>query len=310
MKLSLSLSQSSRRALFRRLLFQRMSMNLLFVLPALIIFTVFVIYPFLASFYYSLTSWDGLDPNLHFVGLANFQTLFGDSTILSDLKNTLLFAAGMMIIQNTISLVLAVLLDGMLRRFSFLRVLFLIPTMLSALAIGFTWDYIYSPLFGALNLFLGHIGLSALAQDWLGNPKLALGSILATSVWQWVGFSTIIFLAGLQTIPLEFYEAAQIDGAKSWQKFRHITFPLIAQSFTINVVLTLIGSMKVFDLIFVMTAGGPGGTTESLVLRIYKEAFKLNNFGYATAIGIVTALVILAISAGSLLALRKREVEY
>jgi ABC-type sugar transport system permease subunit len=310
MRLSISTTQAYRRTIFRRIPLRRFGVNITFLLPALLIFTAFVIYPFLTSFYYSLTTWDGLDPALQFVGLANFQTLLRDSTILNDLKNTLIFAAGMMIVQNTISLVLAILLDGMLRRFAFLRVLFLIPTMLSSLAIGYAWDYIYSPIFGAINVFLRHIGLSSWAQDWLGNPRLALSSIIVTSVWQWVGFSLIIFLAGLQTIPLELYEAATIDGAKSWQRFRHIIFPLIAPSFTINVVLTLIGSMKIFDLIFVMTAGGPGGTTESLVLRVYKEAFTLNHFGYATAIGIVTSLIILAISAGSLLALRKREVEY
>src|SRR5579884_4210792 len=143
MRLSISTTQGMRLKVIRSipLRLRRLGVNMTFLLPALVIFTAFVIYPLLASFYYSLTTWDGLDPALQFVGLANFQTLLSDSTILNDLKNTLIFAISMMIVQNTISLVLAILLDGILRRFAFLRVLFLIPTMLSSLAIGYTWDY-------------------------------------------------------------------------------------------------------------------------------------------------------------------------
>ncbi|GAC1464701.1 MAG: hypothetical protein NVS2B12_05220 [Ktedonobacteraceae bacterium] len=172
-----------------------------------------------------------------------------------------------------------------------------------------TWSYLYNPLFGFINIALEKVGLGAWAQDWLGNTHLALPSIIATNTWQWVGYSMIIFLAGLQAVPAELYEAANIDGARSWQRFRHVTFPLIAPAFTVNILLTLIGSLKIFDLIFVMTGGGPAGASESLALRLYKEAFTLNHFGYATAIGIVMSLVILAITILSLLGLRKREVE-
>lgn len=282
----------------------------LFLLPALIIFTAFVIYPILGSLYYSLTNWDGLDPNLHFVGLANFQQLLSDSSVFTDLRNTLIFAGGVMILQNGIALLLAIILDGFLRRLPFLRVLFLIPAMLSPLAIGYIWSYIYNPLFGFLNAFLSKIGLAGWQQDWLGNTHLTLSSLIVTNSWEWMGFSMVIFLAGLQAVPTELYEAANIDGTSGWQRFRHITFPLIAPSVTINVVLTLIGSMKVFDLIFVMTNGGPGDASESLALRIYKEAFTLNHFGYATAVGIVMSLLILGLSVVNLRLLRKREVEF
>ncbi len=281
----------------------------LFLLPALVIFTAFVIYPLLGSLYYSLTSWDGLDPNLQFVGLANFQQLLSDPTVFIDLRNTLVFAGGVMVLQNGLALLLAIILDGLLRRLTFLRVLFLIPAMLSSLAIGYIWSYIYNPLFGFLNAFLGRIGLSAWQQDWLGNPHLALSSLIVTNSWQFMGFGMVIFLAGLQAVPTELYEAANIDGTSGWQRFWRITFPLIAPAVTINVILTLIGSMKVFDLIFVMTNGGPGDASESLALRIYKEAFTLNHFGYATAVGIVMSLLILALSVLNLRLLRKREVE-
>jgi raffinose/stachyose/melibiose transport system permease protein len=281
----------------------------LFLLPALVIFTAFVIYPILGSLYYSLTDWDGLAPSLHFVGLANFQQLLSDPTVVINVRNTLVFAAGVMVLQNGIALVLAVILDGFLRRLTFLRVLFLIPAMFSALAIGYTWSYIYSPVLGFLDTFLSKIGLAGWQQDWLGNPHLTLASLVFTNSWEFMGLSMVIFLAGLQAVPAELYEAANIDGTSGWQRFRHITFPLIAPAVTINVVLTMIGSMKTFDLIFVMTNGGPGNASETLALRIYNEAFNLNHFGYATAVGIVMSLFILGLSVLNLRLLRKREVE-
>lgn len=281
----------------------------LFLLPALVIFTAFVIYPILGSLYYSLTDWDGLAPDLHFVGLANFQQLLSDPTVLTDLKNTLIFAAGVMVLQNGLALLFAVILDGLLRRLTFLRVLFLIPAMLSALAIGYIWSYLYAPQFGFLNAFLSSIGLSSWQQDWLGNAHLTLFSLIFTNSWEFMGFGMVIFLAGLQAVPGELYEAANIDGTSDGQRFRHITLPLIAPSVTVNVVLTMIGSLKVFDLILVMTNGGPGDASESLALRLYKEAFTQNHFGYGTAVGIVMSVLILGLSVFNLRLLRKREVE-
>jgi raffinose/stachyose/melibiose transport system permease protein len=289
---------------------RKLRVTSLFLLPALVIFTAFVIYPILASLYYSLTDWDGLAPSLHFVGLANFQQLLSDPTVFINVRNTLVFAVGVMVVQNGIALLLAVILDGFLHRLTFLRVLFLIPAMFSALAIGYTWSYIYSPVFGFLDTLLSRIGLSAWQQDWLGNPHLTLASLIFTNSWEFMGLSMVIFLAGLQAVPAELYEAANIDGTSGWQRFRYITFPLIAPAVTINVVLTLIGSMKTFDLIFVMTNGGPGNASETLALRIYNEAFNLNHFGYATAVGIVMSLFILGLSVLNLRLLRKREVEF
>jgi raffinose/stachyose/melibiose transport system permease protein len=293
----------------RKSRFRQLRVQGLFLLPALVIFTAFVIYPILGSLYYSLTDWDGLAPDLHFVGLANFQQLFGDPTVLTDLKNTLIFAAGVMVLQNGLALLLTIILDGFLRRLTFLRVLFLIPAMLSALAIGYIWSYIYTPEFGFFNAFLSRISLSSWQQDWLGNAHLTLTSLIFTNSWEFMGFGMVIFLAGLQAVPAELYEAANIDGTSGWQRFWGITFPLIAPSVTVNVILTMIGSLKVFDLILVMTNGGPGDASESLALRLYKEAFTQNHFGYGTAIGIVMSVLILSLSVLNLRFLRKREVE-
>lgn len=289
--------------------FRQFRVQGLFLLPALVIFTAFVIYPILASLYYSLTDWDGLAPDLHFVGFANFQQLFSDPSVLTDLKNTLIFAASVMVLQNGLALLFAIILDGLLRRLTFLRVLFLIPAMLSALAVGYIWSYIYTPEFGFLNSFLGRIGLSSWQQDWLGNSHLVLTSLIFTNSWEFMGFGMVIFLAGLQAVPPELYEAANIDGTSGWQRFWHVTFPLIAPAVTVNIILTMIGSMKVFDLIFVMTNGGPGDASESLAIRLYKEAFTLNHFGYGTSVGIVMSVLILALSVLNLRFLRKREVE-
>ena len=294
----------------RKARLRRFGVHSVFLLPALVIFTAFVIYPLVGSLYYSLTDWDGLSPDLHFVGLANFQQLLSDPSVLIDMRNTLVFAAGVMLLQNGLALLLALILDGFLRRLAFLRVLFLIPAMFSALAIGYTWSYIYSPVFGFLNTFLEKVGLVGWQQDWLGNAHLTLGSLIFTNSWEFMGFSMVIFLAGLQAVPAELYEAASIDGTSPWQRFWQITFPLIAPAVTINVVLTMIGSLKTFDLIFVMTNGGPGNASESLALRIYNEAFNLNHFGYATAVGIVMTLFILILSVLNLRFLRKREVEF
>ncbi|HEU5375951.1 MAG TPA: sugar ABC transporter permease [Ktedonobacteraceae bacterium] len=293
----------------RKARLRRFRGQLLFLLPALTIFTAFVIYPLLGSLYYSLTDWDGLSPDLHFVGLANFQQILSDPSVLIDVRNTLVFAAGVMVLQNGIALLLAIILDGFLRRLTFLRVLFLIPAMFSALAIGYTWSYIYSPVFGFLDTLLSTFGLPGWQQDWLGNSHLTLASLILTNSWEFMGLSMVIFLAGLQAVPAELYEAANIDGTSGWQRFRHITFPLLAPAVTINIVLTMIGSMKTFDLIFVMTNGGPGNASETLALRIYNEAFNLNHFGYATAVGIVMSLLILGLSVINLRFLRKREVE-
>jgi len=283
--------------------------DVVFLLPALTTFTLFFVYPVLSSFYYSLTDWNGLDPNTHFIGGANFVKLLSDRAVWEAFRNTLVFALLVTVFQNLLGLLLALGLDGSLRFLHALRVLFLVPTLLSALAIGYIWNFLYDPNFGFINSLLSAIGLDSLAQDWLGNPHLALFSLIATHTWQWVGISMIIYLAGLQAVPTELHEAASIDGANTWQRFSRITFPLIAPSFTVNVVLTMIGTLKVFDIVFVMTKGGPGGATETLATMLYRTAFNLNNMGYGTAIAIVMFLFILVLSIVQLRMLRKRELE-
>lgn len=288
---------------------KRPGTQLLFMLPAFALFTLFLMIPMAGSFYFSLTNWDGLNPQLHYVGLQNYKTLIHDSEVWIALKNTFVFAALVTVLQNVLSLMLAMCLDraGWLVRI--MRVVYLVPAMLSALAIGYIWSYLMNPVLGIINTQLEAIGLGSWTQDWLGDPKLSMYSVVFTNIWQWTGLSIIIYLAGLQAIPHDLYEAGDIDGAKRWQRFRHITFPLIAPAFTVNILISIIGSFKVFDLIYVMTKGGPGTATESLAVLLYKKAFNFNEMGYGTAIAIVMFIVILAISAVQLRILRRREIE-
>lgn len=282
--------------------------DLLFLLPALFVFIVFFVYPVLSSFYYSLTDWNGISPAANYVGLDNFIRIFTDRDVSRALIVTITFSLTVTVVQNGLGLLLALALDGPARTSAILRVLFLIPTMISALAVGNIWNYLYDPNFGAINGALSQIGLQRLTQDWLGNPRIALFSVIAAHVWQWVGMSMIIYLAGLQGISSDVQEAATIDGVNAWQRFTNITFPLIAPSFTINVVLAMIGTFKVFDIVFVMTGGGPGGATDTLSTLLYSEAFKSSQFGYGTAIGVLMFIFILALSVIQIRILVGREV--
>jgi len=278
-----------------------------FILPAALIFTVFVAYPVLSSFYFSLTDWNGIEPTFKFIGLANFTRLFGDKDVWLALRNTMTYAVLVTIIQNVLALCLALAVNQ--RMFQRLRVLFLVPALLSTVAIGNIWNYLYEPNVGAINTILSILHLSWLAQNWLGDPNIALYCLVITNVWQWVGVSMIIYLAGLQSVPVQLEEAASIDGANTWQRFRNITVPLLAPSFTVNIVLSMIGAIKVFDIIYIMTKGGPARSTESLTTLIFDRAFNFYEFGYGTAIGIMLFLMILILSLLQLHVLLKREVK-
>lgn len=278
----------------------------LFVLPALTIFAIFFIYPVASSFYISLTKWNGLSPELKFVGLDNFSKIWGDKHFWQALGNTFRYALFATTIQNVLGMILALAATN--KVFRGFRVLFLIPPLLSSIAMGSIWKYMFAPN-GALNQILSGIGLEAGTQSWLGNPDIALYSLVATTIWRWVGLSMIIYLAGLQSIPELIQEAASIDGVNVWQRFRHITFPLIAPAFTINIVLSMIGSLKEFDLIYIMTQGGPGRATESITSFIFRQAFDFNKFGYGTAVAVVMFIIILVLSLVQLNYLTGREVQ-
>lgn len=279
-----------------------------FILPALLIFSIFFLLPVLSSFYYSLTNWNGLSPDAQWVGLDNFTRLLDDREVWKALLTTITFAITVTVVQNVLGLLLALALDGRAFMLRVLRVVFLIPALLSPLAVGNIWNYIYEPNIGVLNTALTTLGLGSMTHDWLGDPKLALASTIIAHIWQWVGISMIIYMAGLQNISGEVQEAATIDGVNARTRFWGITFPLLAPSVTINVVLAMIGTIKVFDIIYVMTRGGPGGATDTLSTLIYQKAFNFNQFGYGTTIAVVMFFFILLLSIVQLRVLQRREV--
>ncbi|WP_168735772.1 carbohydrate ABC transporter permease [Cohnella fermenti] len=280
-----------------------------FAIPALLFYCVFFIYPSLQSFYFSMTDWNGMDPHYRFTGLDNFLGLWNDGRFGAAFRNTIRYAVGLTIGQIVFGLLLAVLVNRGRRADNWFRTVFFSPQVISMIAIGYIWSYILDPINGSLNYLLDWLGLSSLQQDWLGSFKLAIWSVTGVSVWQGAGWCMVIFLANLQSVPQEYIEAASMDGATGLQRFRHVILPLLAPAFTITIVTGMIAGLKMFDLVMVMTKGGPGFATESISSIIYNTAFLDNRFGEATAMGIVMFLIILVITAIQLWALNRRGVE-
>lgn len=280
-----------------------------FVVPALAVYAVVVLYPSIAGAVFAFTDWSGLGGQRSFVGLENFRTLVDDERAIGSLRNTLLLTLAIVVVQNGIGLLLALGVHTHIKSRGVLRAVFFAPVIVSPVMIAFLWKYLYNPAPDAgLNAVLGAIGLGALRQDWLGDPSLALWSVAGMVIWQYAGFSMVVFLAGLESIPRELREAAMIDGAGAAQRLRHVTLPLLAPAITVNVILSTIGGLKLFDQVFAATNGGPGYATETLSTIIYKQAFVFGKFGYSTAVALVLALFVAAVSMAQLRYLRAREV--
>ncbi|MGG6313189.1 carbohydrate ABC transporter permease [Paenibacillus macerans] len=285
------------------------SYALFFILPSFILYTLFVIVPTLGSVYYSFTSWDGISADVRFIGLANFVEIWNSPRVHNALKNTLILTISLVILENLLAILLAVLVDKVRWLSKIFRSIFYFPTLLSGIVMGFVWAMMLNYNFGVVNQLLNKIGPGAFAVDWLGDPRYAMLAILISTVWKGAGYYMIIYLAGLQGIPQELNEAAGIDGANGWQQFRHITFPLLAGSVTVCMVLSMISALKIFDQIAVMTDGGPGFETETLTYLIYKVGFGELRQGFGTALAMVLFFIILIITVFQVKVLQKREVE-
>jgi raffinose/stachyose/melibiose transport system permease protein len=279
-----------------------------FAAPALAVYALVVLYPAIAGVVYAFTDWNGLGER-NFIGLDNFSRLFGDEAARGSLVNTLLLTVAIVFVQNGIGLLLALGVHTKIKSRSLLRVVFFAPAVVSPVMVAFLWKYIYNPAPDAgVNGILGAFGLDGLRQDWLGDPELALWSVAGMVIWQFAGYSMVIFLAGLEGVPAELHEAAMIDGAGRFQRFRHVTWPLLAPAVTINLMLSTIGGLKLFDQVYAATNGGPGYASETLSTVLYKQAFVYGNFGYSTAIALVLALFVAAVSMVQVYYLRGREV--
>ncbi len=272
--------------------------NYVFVLPAVTIFTIFYVLPFLMVFRLGFYEWDGIVPfkDAVFVGLANFKEIFVDNIWWSSMLNAGYITLIALIFQNALAFLLAWACDREIRAKNFYRVIFFIPPVLSEVVVGLVWQWILDGNYGLLNHWLVHLGLPNLARNWLSDPQTALTAVAIVHCWKGFGWGFLIFLAGLQTIPRELYEAARVDGANAWQSFKGVTIPLMIPVAVLVAILTVLGTMQAFVLIIAMTGGGPAYHTQVPVLRILAAMRGSSRFGYACAQGISFGVILVAIS--------------
>lgn len=283
----------------------------LFLIPGALLYFTFFILPTLGAFFYSITDWDGANQNFNFVGLANYIDLItNDIIFMKSLGNNLKFLLAVVIFQTIFSLIFALILIKNTKTNIFFRALFFFPTILSSVSVAFIWSFIYAPSIGILNPFLETVGLGGITQSWLGNPDIAIFSLAFVQIWFHTGQVMIIFIAGLQNVPKELYEAATVDGAGKWQRFSKITWPLIAPSTTMVVGYTIIQSFKAFDLVYAMTGGGPAFSTEILVTFIYNSAFSHYQFGYASAASVILMIIVAGITMIQFRLINRNKVEH
>ena len=276
------------------------------VIPFVLYVGLFII-PSAMGLVLSFTDWNAMNDEIHFIGLSHFKDIFTDQRYIKVIINTLIFAAVTTVFKNLIGFTMALALNKGFKTRNFLRTIFFFPVMLCPLIIGLVFKSIYNSQYGVINEALRAIGLDALAKDWLGSTATALIAVMAVEVWRLVGQNMVIYIAGLQAISEDYLEAADIDGASRWQKLRYVIIPEMIPSITINLVLNLIAGLKVFDLVFVLTNGGPARATEVLNTLVYKE-YSSGRYGFSTALGLIM-FVFTCIVAFSVLKAMTREEE-
>lgn len=267
-----------------------------FIFPALFIYIAFQIIPLIGAFAFSLGDWNGMAASpIKFVGFNNFKDLLRDKHFLLSLKNMTKMVFFSVLFHTPIALLLAVAINTKCKGHRLFKAIFFVPTIFPLTAVGLMWYFIFMPN-GALNLFLKYVNLNNFAIPWLIDKSTAMNTVIFVNIWAGLGFYMVILLAGLTTIPEELYEAAEIDGASEIQKFFLITIPILKPILGICIVMDIIGSIKVFDLIFVMTEGGPNGLTNMPTTLLYYESFRYDNFGKGSAIGVVILILTLVLT--------------
>ena len=268
-----------------------------FALGALLLYGVFTLVPSILGVGYAFTDWNSYTTELNWVGLDNFATILSSgSNYLRVIGNTIMFTVATVILKTIIALALAVLLtEGVRRASSFYRVLIYLPAVLPILVVSLIFRSILNPADGLLNETLRAVGLEAFALKWLTDVSLAMWSVIAVDVWRGVGYIMVILIAGLLAIPRDYYEAASIDGASGWSKFRHITLPLLTPVLAVVTVLNLLYGLKVFDIVFVLTRGGPGRATDTVYTMVFED-FSKGRWGIATALSTLLLVVMVALS--------------
>lgn len=273
-----------------------LAQGLLLLAPALLVYGVFALYPMLDVIKLSFMQWNGLTPDMKFVGLDNYRQIFTTDTVFwVALKNTVIWTLLSIVVPPLIGFGLALGLNQPILGRVPLRAIYYLPVIIAPIAVATIWRWMYDPYFGLFNQILGGLGLQRLILDWLGDRKVALFSIFIASIWQTVGFSMVLFLAGLQGVSRTLIEAARIDGAGRFGVFRFVTMPALRSTIAIVIILSLINSLKAFDIVYGMTGGGPAQSTQMLAMWSYTQAMQLGNFGNGSAISVVLLIVTIAI---------------
>lgn len=281
---------------------------ILFVLPAFIFYLVFLFIPTIGAGVYSFTDWNGLNPTYNFVGFSNYIEAFrDDAAFRHSFWFTLRYTIFIFVIQNVVALFLALIIESRVKSKGFFRTIFFMPNMISLIISSLMFSFIFTNVFPEL---AQHAIFSVLDQSWIGDPKVSFYSILIVSLWQGIGYMMVIYMAALQGVPKQLKEASMIDGANVFQRLIHVVVPMIMHAITICSFLTLNGAFKVFDVVYALTQGGPGTSTQVMALNIYEEAFSNNfRFGYANAKAMILFLVILVITLIQVRILKRKEVE-
>ena len=277
----------------------------LLALPGLVALLAFHFVPVGYGAYSAFTDWNGVS-HASWVGLRNFREIANDVSARDALFHTLELAGCFVVATNAIGLALALGLNRAVKTRHLLRSLFFAPVAVSPIAIGFLWSWIFDPA-GALNRMLGDVGLSSLERGWTGDPSTALWSILVVMVWQFSGLAMVLYLAGLQGISEDIYDAMVVDGASPWFRFRKVVLPLLAPAVTVSATITLIIGMRVFDQIVALTGGGPALATETLAYQVWDQTFEASRFGYGAALALILTALVMTIALTQLVVLRRNE---
>ncbi|TBY56016.1 sugar ABC transporter permease [Rhizobium leguminosarum bv. viciae] len=269
---------------------------LILLVPALAIYAVFALYPMFNVVILSFQKWNGLDPNRQFVGVANYSAIFTrDPVFWVAFRNTVIWTMMSLIFPPMVGLLLALSLNQKIFGRNGLRAIFYLPVIIAPIAVATMWKWMYDPFFGLFSQLLTSWGMQGWIKDWLGNRDIALYSVFVAYLWQTVGFSMVLFLAGLQNVSQTLVEAARIDGAGRWKVFKHVTLPALRPTITIVLVLSVISSLKAFDIVYGLTGGGPAQSTQMLALWAFTQAMQIFDFGRGAAISVVLLLITMAV---------------
>lgn len=266
------------------------------MVPALILYVTFILVPLIFGFYITLHEWDGFT-DMKFIGLANYINIFKNPVIYEVLSHNTVYALGTVISKNIIAIFLALLLNRQFKGVTFFRTVYFIPVVMSFVAIGILWSWLYNPTFGLINVILLKTGIIKESIAFLGDPSIALWSLILVDIWRWSGYHTVIVLAGLQTVPKDLYESAGLDGATGFQRLVYITLPQIRPMIITNVTISLMGAFSVFDLMYIMTKGGPYNSTRVISTYMYDITFgSESRFGYGSSVAYILLFIIIIIS--------------